>query len=336
VSAQVQAPGLLSSLQDNGRQGFQHLGIGPGGAMDGLSHRLANLLLGNPAGAATLEITLAGPTLRFEREALVALAGADLSATVDGQPLPLWRPLRLRAGASLRFGAPRSGARVYLAVAGGWQAEPVLGSRSTHLAAGFGGFQGRALRAGDRLPFPAQPAGPLPLAPGAPFASPPWFLPWFRELDLTRPASLRLIPGPQWPELTEAARAVLLDHRLRVAGRSDRMGLRLEGAALALIETRERISAPVAMGTLQLPPDGAPILLMADRQTTGGYPRLGEVAGVDLAAAAQLRAGDRLGFRLVTARLARELLLAREQRLAELAEAVKARLQEAKWEMISG
>lgn len=332
MSLRVEAPGLLTTVQDLGRRGYQHLGVGPAGAMDEVSHRLANLLAGNPEGAATLEITLAGPVLRFETERVVALCGADLSPRVEDRPLPQWRPVLVAAGARLTFGRPVQGARCYLAVAGGYRVEPVMGSASTHLAAGFGGFHGRALKRGDQLELGAAPQ-PYPSLrdrlrrTGAPLAAPPWFVPWHHDLDFLRPAALRLVPGPQWPRLQAAARATLLEATYTVAPQSDRMGLRLRGPALALDRPLEMVSAGVATGTVQLPPDGAPIVLMADRQTTGGYPRLGDLASVDLPRAAQLRAGDEVRFQAITLDLAQELYLGREARFRELAEALRARQQ---------
>ena len=325
MSILVEAPGLLTTLQDLGRKGYQHLGVGPSGVMDEMSHRLGNLLVGNPEGAATLELTLAGPRLHFETNAHLALCGGDLSAEIEGRPVPLWRPVRVRAGARLQFGRPRSGARCYLAVAGGFQAAPVMASASTNLAAGFGGFQGRPLKRGDRLE-----TGPCPqeLYPGfqdhphrdAPlFQAQDWFAPWFREVSFARPAILRVVTGTQWPALTAQSREAFLGATFRVAPQSNRMGLRLQGPVLALAQPLEMLSAGVTMGTLQLPPDGAPILLMADRQTTGGYPRLGEVASVDLPHAAQLAPGEEVRFELIPLAQAQELFLQREARMAELA-----------------
>ena len=337
MSLRVESPGLCTTVQDLGRPGYQHLGLGPGGAADPLSHRLANLLVGNAPGDATLELTLAGPGLLFEEQTLVALCGADLSATLDGRPLPLWRPVWVQAGARLAFGAPLQGARAYLAVAGGIQAPVLLGSRSACLNAGLG----RLLRAGDAFPVPEQPRhypGPWQALQrrGTRFAAQSWFVPWFQELSFARPLALRLLPGPQAGALDAPSQAALFSAPFRVAPASDRMGLRLGGPVLALATPLEMLSAPVATGTLQLPPGGAPILLMADRQTTGGYPRLGEVATVDLPAAAQLRPGEALRFRPAAAAEALDLLRAREERLDALAEVVKVRLERLDWGIISG
>jgi antagonist of KipI len=324
MSILVETPGLLTTLQDLGRRGYQHLGVGPSGVMDPVSHRLANLLAGNPQSAATLEITLAGPTLQFETDALIALGGADLSPAIEGEPVRLWRPLLVRAGARLTFGPALQGCRCYLAVAGGIRIPEVMGSASTQLAAGFGGFQGRALRLGDRLE-----TGPCPreLYPGLrqlfqrslqPFLALDWFPPWYRELDFLRPTPLRLVPGPQWTSLTAASRRSVLEDSYQAAPNSDRMGIRLRGPKLALEQPMEMLSSGVTAGTLQLPPDGSPILLMADRQTTGGYPRLGELASVDLAKAAQLRSGEALTFTAISLEAAQALLLEREARFRAL------------------
>lgn len=320
----VEAPGLLTTVQDLGRQGWQHLGVGGGGAMDEVSLRIANLLVGNAQGAPALEITLTGPRLRFEAPALVAVCGGDLSPEVDGTPLRLWRPALLREGSRLSFGRPVAGARCCLAVAGGFQVPLAMGSASTHLAAGFGGFQGRALRTGDILetgpcPQDAYPALRRRFARSdRPAMALDWFAPWYREMDFMRPAVLRFIPGPQWEDLAPGSQGAFLEAPFLVRSDSDRMGIRLQGPGLALARQREMVSAGVVMGTVQLPPDGAPILLMADRQTTGGYPRLGEVVSVDLPKAAQLRPREAATFVPATLEEAQELLLARERRFLDL------------------
>jgi len=331
MSVAVEVPGLLTTVQDPGRRGFQHLGIGPGGVMDDVSPRLGNLLVGNPEAAATLEITLAGPRLAFEGDALIALCGADLSAAIDGRPVPLWRPVRIRAGARLQFGRPLAGARCYLAVAGGFRVAPVMASASTNLAAGFGGFQGRALRRGDRLETGAWPTDLYPglearfLRGSASFQAIDWFAPWFREVSFERPATLQVVAGPEWAALTAPSREAFLAMPFTAAPDSNRMGIRLRGPALAFERPLEMLSAGVTKGTLQLPPDGAPILLMADRQTTGGYPRLGEVASVALPTAAQLAPGEAIRFRMIPLEEAQGLYLRREARLADLARILKDR-----------
>ncbi len=323
MSILVEAPGLLTTLQDLGRRGYQHLGIGPSGVMDEVSHRIANLLVGNPLEMASLEITLTGPTLHFDTDALIALCGGDLSAQVDVLPVPLWRPVMVRAGSRMNFGKPMMGARCYLAVAGGYGVPAVLGSTSTNLAASFGGHEGRPLRAGDRL-VTKSPREHYPAlqrrfhSEGQPIQGPEWFAAWTGDLDFSRPCTLRMIQGPQWPDLTEASRSGFLGDSFRVDSRSNRIGIRFQGPALMLEQPMEMVSSGVATGTLQLPPDGTPILLMADRQTTGGYPRLGELASVDLPNAAQLRPGETLRFENIALEEAQELYLRRETRLREL------------------
>lgn len=324
MSLSVETPGLLSTIQDLGRSGYQHLGVGPGGALDEVSHRIANRIVGNPASSSTLEMTLSGPTLRFDDDTLIALCGGDLSATIGDQPLPTWRPVFIRAGVCLRFGKAVQGARAYLAVGGGFQIPPVMGSVSTHLAGHFGGFQGRPLRKGDRLDLGPGPEGLYPSlrrrfqGGTAPFLGSDWFSSAARELDFTRPATLGLIPGPQWAMMTTTSREALLASTFRVGSQSSRMALHVEGATLALDTELEMISSGVATGTLQLPPDGRPLLLLADRQTTGGYPRLGELASVDLPVAAQLRPGEALRFERTDVESAQRLLLQRKARLRDL------------------
>ena len=309
----VEQPGLLTSVQDAGRSGWQHLGVGPAGAADALSFTLANLVVGNPPATPALEFTLRGPTLVFEDPARVALCGAPFPADLDGIPMPRGCPVALRAGARLRIGAAPRGCRGYLAVAGGIRVPDVLGSASTDLRGGFGGLQGRALRAGDLL---ATATGESEWGGRS---TPGWRLPWVGPLpEGPREAPLKMIPGPQWDALGEASKRRFLDETFKVDARSDRMGLRLEGPPLTLDTPMERVSAGVASGTVQLPPEGGPILLLADRQTTGGYPRLGEVASVDLPWTAQLRPGDALRFTLCPLEEAQSAWLIQQRRLAFL------------------
>jgi len=319
----VVKPGLLTTVQDLGRRGFQHHGIGVGGAMDSFALRVANLLVGNPESAAGLEVTLLGPTLRFEDDGVIAIAGGDLTATVNDRPLPMWHAVYVRAGGVLNFGQCVSGCRAYVAVAGGVDVPEVLGSRSTHLRARFGGLEGRPFRAGDVVPAGSASASAIDLMPrstggAAPFAAVGGGLgPAFRPAYVAAP-TVRAIPGTHMNRLDGESRKRLFTTPWRVKPQSDRMGYRLDGATLGLVAPLEPISEPVCPGTVQLPSEGRPIALMADCQTTGGYPRIAQVATVDLAVLAQLKPGDSFTFEELTLEKAQDLYLARERELERM------------------
>lgn len=310
----VTKPGLLTTVQDLGRTGSYRFGVTTGGAADAGALRLANLLVGNPEGAAGLEITLAGPTLQFAEESLVAICGGDFEVTIAGRPLPMWRPVWLKAGVELTVGAARSGCRSYLAVAGGFAVPRVLGGRGTYLAAGFGGFEGRALRVGDVLKVGPALAWARRLA-AALAGEQPWNPVRWEVGAAARPRysaapAVRVVRGPQWDWFSGEARERFLGGRFTVTLRSDRMGLRLAGAMLNLEAPREMVSQGIVVGTVQVPPDGQPIVLLADGQTIGGYPKIAVVATSDLALLAQLRPGDTIGFQEVAVAEAQELLVA--------------------------
>ena len=260
--------------------------------MDRFALGAANHLVGNAREAAGLEITLIGPTLQFERETLIAICGGDLSPTLAGNLLPHWRPVNVSAGAVLSFGQCAKGCRAYLAVAGGIDVPTVLGGRGTHLRARFGGFHGRALRAGDVLESgnPSDVARELMRRGESAWKmSPP-------PLSYRGDTAVRMIRGAFHDRLTDDSRRHLLDTGFTISPQSDRMGYRLRGPRLELAVVAEPVSEPVCPGTIQLPPEGQPIVLMADCQTTGGYPRIGHVITVDLPLLAQLKPGDRVRF----------------------------------------
>lgn len=329
---EVIKPGALTTVQDLGRFGYQRFGVPVGGAMDEQAHRLANLLVGNAQGTAALEITMMGPSLRFTETALIAITGADLSPRISEQALPRATPVLVRAGSQIDFGRRTAGLRAYLAVHGGFAVEPVMGSRSTYLRGGFGGFAGRALRKGDLLPVAPGDAegvfrelrgklqaGELPFA--ALDAPPQLSLPAPGE----GPTTVRVTAGEQWLAFTDEARRALGEVEFRLSPQSDRMGLRFEGPKLALREPLEMISEAVAFGTVQVPPDGNPIVLMADRQTTGGYPKIASVATVDLPLLAQLAPQQAVRFALIPLQEAQRLDQGRERALADLARQVESR-----------
>lgn len=292
--------GILTTVQDLGRAGHRAQGVPLGGAADPFALRLANLLVGNPEDAAALELTLVGPELLFSHDAVVACGGAVFEG------LPTGRPVAIRAGTVLKLGHASCGGRGYLAIAGGLEVAPVLGSRSTYLRAALGGWGGRALREGDVLPVPI----------GSRSVSEHWRIDERMLPGYASDVTLRVVAGEQAAEFSDG----WTDREFRVSPQSDRMGLRLHGAALARTTARELISAPVTPGTVQVPPDGQPIVLLADAQTIGGYPQLAHVIAVDLPLVAQLRPGGRVRFRAVTLSEARELTLARERAVGLLRE----------------
>jgi len=280
----VLKPGLFTTVQDEGRWGYQRLGVPVSGAMDLRSHRLANALVGNEASAATLEVTLAGPELRPESDTLVAVAGADLGAVLDGASVPADAPAPCRAGSVLRFEGRRMGGRAYVSFAGGIDVPPILGSRSTHVRTRMGGVEGRALRAGDVLPLGVPPRR---AAGGS-----------MRSKTVPGGARLRVMSGPQDAFFPSDALQVLVGTRFVVANDSDRMGFRLTSDRRIARLEREMISDATFAGAVQVPASGQPILLMADRQTTGGYPQIAVVITADLPLAGQLVPGDWVEFEL--------------------------------------
>lgn len=307
MSVRVTRPGLLSCVQDLGRFGLQHLGIGSCGAMDPLSHRMANALVGNAQGAATLECTVLGPELVFGTDALVAIYGAEFSARTASTPFPLNRPVLVPAGTTLGFGNALRGARAYLAIAGGFDVPMLLGSRSTYVPGQFGGLQGRALKAGDRLATVADLAelsasrfarlgrrGAGTTQRGT-LRSVRWSAPALSLPD-RRGATIRALEGRQHAQFDTASREAFFSAAWRVSPDSNRMGYRMLGPKLARTRQVEILSEPTCLGTVQVPNDGTPIVLMADHQTTGGYPKIAEIAGADIPELAQLAPGGEVHF----------------------------------------
>ena len=300
--------GLQTTVQDLGRWGYQAVGVPVAGPMDPFSHRLANLLVDNAIDAATLEITLIGPELEFEAPSRIAVCGAEFDITAAGYPVPTGTSVDVAQGTRLQFGRRRAGARAYLAIAGGVQTPPVLQSRATHVVSAMGGLEGRALVAGDRIPIV-----PTALAVKVRRAS-----------GLTLPARgralLRLLPGAQAAWFDATALRTLTSVSFRVSPRSNRMGYRLEGPPLARNRSEEPISEPLAFGAVQVPAAGEPILLMADRQTAGGYPKIASVIAADLPIAGQLAPGDFVEFAFCTRQEAAGALIARERPLLRVAD----------------
>lgn len=296
-------PGMLTTVQDLGRWGHQNLGVPVAGPMDSYSHRLANLLVGNGPSAAALEVTLVGPELLADGNLLCAVAGARFDLFVNDAPAPTGGAFHIPAGGRLRFGNRLAGARAALAVRGGFDVPVVFGSRSTHLVSRMGPFDGRPVAAGTVLPIGGagmrdpRPAGqPLPLPEGG--------------------ARLRVVMGPHDGMFTAEARETLVTARYAISAQSNRMGYRLEGAALSHAASADILSDATPIGSLQVPASGQPILLMADRQTTGGYAKIATMITADLPIAGQLAPGDWVEFQAVGRAAAVDALRRQEARLS--------------------
>ena len=283
----------VATVQDLGRYGYQRFGISPSGAQDWLAHRAANLLVGNPADAATVEIGLADQTYQLETEGLVAVTGAGFVVTVQGQPRPLWTALYMRAGQTLELHRTADGNWAYLAVAGGLLTAPVLGSRSTFVVGRLGGHQGRPLQAGDTMATGLAPRASLTLAAST-------VPPDLRPAYALHPR-LEVIPGPQTDAFSEAGLTTFLSSRYTLSQMSDRMGYRLEGPAIEHRASADIISDALAIGSIQVPGSGQPLIMMNDRPTTGGYTKIATVTTADLPLLAQCRPGvSQLGFTATT------------------------------------
>ncbi|WEY38584.1 biotin-dependent carboxyltransferase family protein [Paraburkholderia sp. SUR17] len=300
--------GLLTTVQDQGRHGYRHLGVATAGALDRLALEVGNRLVGNRSHAAALEVTFGPLVLRFPRATRVAITGTDFSATLDGKPVWSWWSLPVQAGQELALQAAKRGMRGYVCVAGGIDVLPMLGSRSTDLAAQFGGLGGRALKDGDRLPL------------GVPTRTTPGFSPATREFGVAAPAwcrfaqvdephrrgrhpsglpwavPVRVLPGPEYESFTREAQQAFWSDEWLVTPNSNRMGYRLAGTQLARSRKTELLSHAVLPGTIQVPPGGQPIVLMGDAQTTGGYPKIGSVIRADLWKLAQVRLNGGVRF----------------------------------------
>jgi antagonist of KipI len=304
--------GILTTLQDLGRNGYRQFGINPNGAMDKPAVRILNALLGNPESEGVLEIHFPAPKILFERNAQIAIGGADFAAKINQNSIENWRPVQIKENTLLTFERKKRGARLYLAVLGGFKIEKWLESASTNLKAKAGGFEGRALQKGDRLflnedfrdsKFENRDSA-------LKYKISPQMLPSYSNSP-----KIRVIAGREWQNLTKESQSLFLQETFSIRPDSDRMGYRLKGYPLQLRESFELVSSAVNFGTIQLLPGGEVIILMADHQTTGGYPRLAHVATQDLPVLAQLSANDQIGFELISLAEAEDLILQFEKKI---------------------
>lgn len=322
-------PGFLTTIQDIGRYGYQKYGVITSGAMDSLSLRLANLLVGNEENQPALEITLQGPHIRFQQDSLIAVTGGDLSPTIEQTPIPRWKAIFVKKGVELKFSTAQTGCRAYLAIAGGFSIPKVMGSTSTYLRASIGGFKGRPLKAGDQLPINLPKQRMVRTLERAQkelenqsFIEMNWsistkYIPHFGSHPV-----IRIMKGRDYHAFTKESQYRFFHEPFSITPDSDRMGYRLQGPQLKLDAQKEMISGAVTFGTIQVPSQGNPIILMADRQTTGGYSVIGEVSTVDLPLIAQAKPGDTLSFSEITHKDSQLLYLKREQNLHSIKQGI--------------
>ena len=305
MSITVLHPGMLTTIQDQGRTGYQQFGVSVSGAVDPRSAAVANILAGNEEDEAVLECTVMGPQLRFDEPAVIAIAGADLGPTLDGVPMDNYRAVRVGAGQVLRFTGPRCGCRAFIAVAGGLDIPEVMGSRSTYMKAKIGGLKGRKLEKEDVLDLRAPGTEPKALETRS-------IAPEFRA---RAEYTLRVVLGPQDDAFTAAGIETFLTGVYAVTAEFDRMGCRLEGPEIAHESSGDIISDGIAFGAIQVPSSGQPIIMLADRQTTGGYTKIANVISADFRVLGQLKSGDRVRFEKLSLSAAQEALLAQRASL---------------------
>jgi antagonist of KipI len=318
MSLTISKAGLLDTVQDGGRYGFQQQGINPGGAMDRFSASLANALLGNELAAPVIEMHFPASQLIFQQPTILCLAGADFNPMINGKEIALYQPIAVGEGAVLSFAKRRNGARCYMALAAPLQIAPWLNSYSTNLKAAAGGYQGKRLQKGDTIKYKAVFFS---------IANAMTALPWQYRPSSERPTAIEVLPGPEWNWITPESQTAFLANRFLITPSSDRMGYRLQGEQLVQEKREQLVSSAVSFGTVQLLPNGQLILLMADHQTTGGYPRMATVSRVHLPVLAQMAAGETFRFSLTTVGAAEESWIAQQKRLQHLQNTCKLKLQ---------
>lgn len=304
----IENPGVYTTVQDEGRFGYEQFGVSPAGPMDKRAFHIANVLVGNDLNAAELEMAFMGAEVRFTEAAVVAVTGADVSPLLNGQPVSMYRALSVSAGDTLLMQMAKGGCRSYLAVAGGLDVPLMMGSRSTLVKNQIGGVEGRILKRGDEINFRASVAA-------LPNQAARWIPAEKRSAGCT---TVRVILGPQVDAFTEAGKQVFLNSAYRVSGDSDRMGYRLEGQPVEHATDGNIISDGIVMGSIQVPPAGQPIIMMADCQSIGGYTKIATVISVDLPLVGQCKAGDEIRFEAVDIEMAQRLYRGYRQELAAL------------------
>lgn len=332
MTVKILKPGLLSTIQDLGRFGSQKYGVIVGGAMDSIAVRIANLLVGNEEGEATIEITMFGTELEMLEDCIVAITGGDLNPEIDSEPALMWRPILIRKGQVLKFTSPSKGSRAYITFSGGIQVPKVMGSKSTHTHAKIGGHKGRKLQKDDILTCgKITERGEVFLRQLEEMnTSLQWSVDYPALYTYPEPNKIRILKGSEFDYFDKASQEMFFKQSYKLTMNADRMGYQLEGYKLALTKQFELLSEGVTYGTVQVPSNGQPIILMAERQTTGGYPKIGQVASIDLPRLAQLQPRDEINFKMITINEAEKLLMKQEENIAALKVGIHLKTEDAK------
>ncbi|WP_349409773.1 biotin-dependent carboxyltransferase family protein [Pseudalkalibacillus sp. SCS-8] len=325
--------GLQTTIQDAGRYGYQRFGVIVSGVMDQMAYRIGNILVGNQGNEASIEMTMKGPEIEFEEDALITITGGNLSPTIDGNLIKLWRPIYVRAGTVLKFGGCTSGCRAYLAVGGGIDVPEVMDSRSTYMRAGIGGHEGRALKDDDCLKLckPGERSNEilkLLKDPDQPYVESDWSSASEWSTEESDENIIRFIPGREWSLFTQESQEAFTGEEFQLTPQSDRMGFRFKGAQLQLSEKIDMISEAVAFGTVQVPSEGNPIILLADRQTAGGYPKIAQIATADFSKVVQLKPGEKVRFKKITHKEAEKLFIEQEEHVQQIEQGISLKLRE--------
>ncbi len=318
MSLQIIKPGLLDTVQDMGRYGYQHLGINPGGAMDRFSAQLANALLGKELDATVIEMHFPAAKILFQKETIICITGAHFTATINKKNISLNQPVAVNKNTELRFEKNISGARCYLSVLHNFYLEKWMNSYSTNLVAQAGGFKGRALQKGDVINFENKFINKF-LSPEKDFT----VLPWTAAETISVKNEIRFIKGNEWDWVTDNTKNLLTENNYSISNNSNRMGYHLKGNTLKVKDGKQLISSGVTFGTIQLLPDGQLIVLMADHQTTGGYPRIGHVISADLSVLAQCNPADEIKFTEVEQTAAEQIFIEQQRNLLQMQTAPK-------------
>ncbi|WP_231277433.1 biotin-dependent carboxyltransferase family protein, partial [Clostridium botulinum] len=321
----IKSPGLLTTVQDNGRYGFRKYGVIVSGAMDEVALRVGNLLVGNNEQDAAIEVTVMGPEVQINENTVISICGGNLSPKINNCFIPMWRPIYVKAGSILSFGKCIFGTRCYISFAGSINIDKIMGSKSTYLRAEIGGYNGRKLIKNDELILDKPSYQSVKIMKSLStqvnsngFSYPKWSVSNSIIPKYNLNSKLRVIKGEEFNYFDDESKNAFLQEKFLITPQSDRMGYRIKGSKLKLKFPLEMISNAVALGTIQVPPDGNPIVLLADRQTTGGYPKIGEIITIDIPRIAQLKPGDNLSFEEISLVEAQKLYIKREKDIQAL------------------